>query len=134
MVEHVSIAVKDFDESCKYYDKTLSCLGYKRVWNKDTEEKQVAGYGKNGAPEFYIIAKKQLSEQDRHEQIGQASGFHVCFGASNTQAIQKWYETCRECGGKDNGKPGERFPGYYAAFIVDPNGWRTEACCHNHEA
>jgi catechol 2,3-dioxygenase-like lactoylglutathione lyase family enzyme len=133
MVHHVSFAVKDFEKSRDYYDKTLACLGYQRVWNRDTEEKLEAGYGRFGGPEFLIIAKKQLSEQDKREQIGQSAGFHVCFAGADPESVKKWYETCTVLGGKDNGSPGFRFPGYYAGYIVDPDGWRIEACHYNPE-
>jgi len=51
------------------------------------------------------------------------------FVAPNIEAIHQWYAKCLELGGIDNGAPGPRpeyHPGYYGAFIVDPNGWRIE--------
>lgn len=38
-----------------------------------------------------------------------------------------------QVGGKDDGKPGLRpqyHPNYYAAFAIDPDGYRIEAVCH----
>ena len=136
MIDHISFAVKNYKESRDFYDKTLAILGYECLMDFDDEEHQVAGYGKNGKPSFWIGTKKNPTELDKHEQVGQAAGFHVGFAASNVESVHKWYEKCLEIGGKDNGAPGPRpkyHPGYYGAFIVDPNGWRIEACFQNYQ-
>jgi len=68
--------------------------------------------------------------------VGQAAGFHVGFVASNVEPVHKWYEKYLEIGREDNGAPGPRpeyHPGYYGAFIIDPNGWRIEACFQNYQ-
>lgn len=135
MIDHVSFAVKNFEESLNFYDQTLKILGYERLMHFD-EVTEVAGYGKDGKPYFWIGAKKVLSEEEKLEQIGKAAGFHVAFVAPDVASVHKWYEKCLELGGKDNGKPGPRpeyHPGYYGAFIVDPNGWRIEACFQNYQ-
>lgn len=136
MLDHISIAVKNFEESQRFYDETLAVIGYERLMSFDNEEHQVAGYGKNSKPAFWIGAKKKLTEEDLQEQIGQAAGFHVGFEALDVESVHKWYEKCLHLGGKDNGKPGPRpeyHPGYYGAFIVDPNGWRIEACFQKYQ-
>lgn len=135
MIDHVSFSVLDFSQSLNFYDKTLACLGYERLMNFDDEDHAVAGYGKDGKPSFWIGVKKHLSEEDKKEHVGNAAGLHVAFLAPSTDAIQEWYETCLTLGGKDNGGPGPRtiyHPGYYGAFIIDPNGWRIEACLHHY--
>ncbi len=136
MIDHISFAVTDFHQSCQFYDKTLAVLGYERLMTFDDADHQVAAYGKDGKPSFWIGNKKHLSEEDKKEQIGKAAGFHVGFVASDVKAVHAWYEACLECGGKDNGAPGPRphyHPGYYGAFIVDPNGWRIEACFQHYQ-
>lgn len=135
MIDHVSFAVHDFSQSLAFYDKTLACLSYERLMLFDDEEHAVAGYGRNEKPAFWIGAKKNLSEEDKKEQIGKAAGLHVAFVAPTLDAVHKWYETCLELGGKDNGLPGPRpeyHPGYYGAFVIDPDGWRIEACLHHY--
>ena len=70
------------------------------------------------------------------EAIGKARGFHVAFKAPRILSIKKQYQKCLELGGKDNGAPGPRpeyHPGYYSAFIIDPNGWRLEAVLHDYK-
>ena len=136
MIDHISFAVNNFEESRDFYDQTLSIIGYERLVNFDAEGHQAAGYGKNGKPAFWIGKKEKLSEEDKREHVGQAAGFHVGFLASDVDSVHQWYEKCLELGGRDNGAPGPRLeyhPGYYGAFIIDPSDWRIEACFQNYQ-
>lgn len=136
MIDHISFAVKNFQESQSFYDKTLGILGYERLMDFDSDDHQVAGYGREGKPSFWIGVKKILTEDDKNESVGQAAGFHVGFVASDVESVHKWYQECLALGGKDNGSPGPRpeyHPGYYGAFIIDPSGWRIEACFQNYQ-
>lgn len=130
MIDHFSISVKDYEKSLNFYDQTLKILGYDRLMTIDIPEHQVktAGYGKNGKPSFWI---SPMGRED--EDIGRAKGVHFAFLAPDAEAVQRWYDKCIELGGKDNGKPGPRkhyHPGYFGAFVIDPNDWRIEACFH----
>ena len=60
------------------------------------------------------------------------SGLHIAFQAEDTDAVDRFYEAALEAGGRDNGPPGERsyHPGYYAAFVLDPDGNNIEAVYH----
>lgn len=133
MLDHVSFSVNDFKQSLHFYDETLKLLGYERVMTFDVPDGQVAGYGTNGKPSFWIAQEK---EPNLNEAIGKARGFHLAFLAPNVEAIHAWYQKCLELGGRDNGAPGirpEYHPGYYGAFIVDPDGWRIEAALHHYK-
>ena len=60
------------------------------------------------------------------------SGLHVCFDAPTRKSVDKFHAAALKAGGRDNGKPGLRAdygPDYYAAFVVDPEGYRMEAYC-----
>jgi catechol 2,3-dioxygenase-like lactoylglutathione lyase family enzyme len=132
MIYHMSYAVKDFEKSRDFYDKTLSCLDCERIVNIEDAEHCAAGYGKKGgAPTFFVIGKKNLSDKDKAEEVGNSRGFHVCFAVPNKSSVNDWHSVCLSSGGKDNGKPGPRddFPGHYTGYIVDPDGWRIEAAC-----
>lgn len=134
MVDHISVAVKNFEESRDFYDQTLSILGYTRVLNFEDENIQWVGYGRAELPSFEIWVNKGTVETD--EQIGRVAGFHVGFVAPDVAAVHQWYDKCLVLGGKDNGAPGPRpkyHPGYYGGFIIDPNGLRIEACIQNYE-
>lgn len=62
---------------------------------------------------------------------------HTSISVNDWEKSLNFYEqTFKELGGKDNGKPGPRpeyHPGYYGAFIIDPDGWRIEACLHDYK-
>lgn len=134
MIDHISFAVNSFEESLYFYDKTLAILGYERLMTFDDNKHQVAGYGKEGKPSFWIGLDKQ--DIRGYEAIGKARGFHVGFVAPTLETVHQWYAKCLELGGLDNGAPGPRpkyHPGYYGAFIIDPNGWRIEACIQNYQ-
>lgn len=135
MLDHVSISVKDYDQSLKFYDETLLILGYERIMTFDTPEHRVAGYGSEGRPSFWIGIDHVAPRED--ELVGKARGLHIAFKASDVKAVQAWYQKCLKLGGQDNGAPGVRpeyHPGYYGAFVIDPNGWRIEACFHDYRA
>jgi catechol 2,3-dioxygenase-like lactoylglutathione lyase family enzyme len=132
MLDHTSLTVNDYQKSLTFYDKTLSLLGYERLVTIDVPEWKGAGYGTQGSlrPSFWIG-----SSGDEAEDIGRARGLHIAFIAPTVETIQKWYQMCLDNGGTSNGAPGQRphyHPGYYGGFIIDPNGWRIEACLHHY--
>ena len=58
------------------------------------------------------------------------SGLHFCFAAPNREAVAQFHAAALAAGGKDNGAPGIRADygaDYYAAYAVDPDGYRLEA-------
>ncbi|MGO7208415.1 VOC family protein, partial [Rhizobium ruizarguesonis] len=64
------------------------------------------------------------------------SGLHFCFVAPDEAAVDAFHAAAVASGGTDNGEPGVR-PDYgqfyYAAFIIDPDGYRLEAYFHKGE-
>jgi catechol 2,3-dioxygenase-like lactoylglutathione lyase family enzyme len=59
---------------------------------------------------------------------------HFCFAAPDEAAVQAFHAAALDAGGRDNGGPGirpEYSPGYYAAFAIDPDGYRVEAFCRS---
>lgn len=133
MLDHFSISVNNYEQSLQFYDQTLKLIGYDRILTIDIPEHQVktAGYGKDNKPSFWI---SPMGRDD--ETVGRARGVHIAFIAPTVESIHAWYQKCLELGGKDNGKPGTRVeyhPGYYGAFIIDPNGWRIEAVLHHYQ-
>mgnify|MGYP000314165542 CR=1 FL=1 len=132
MLDHISFSVHCFQSSLEFYDETLKILGIIRLMTFDTKEHQVAGYGIDGKPSFWIGVD---AKPNNEEFVGKARGFHVTFKGPNVEAIKAWHQKCVELGGIDNGAPGPRpeyHPGYYAGFIIDPNGWRIEAVLHDY--
>ncbi|CAF1679269.1 unnamed protein product, partial [Didymodactylos carnosus] len=85
-MDHVSVAVNNFDESIKFYDATLSKLGYERIM---TFGKHAAGYGKEKKPSFWLV-----TGGNEEYTIGKARGLHIAFLASSAEDIQAWYDAC----------------------------------------
>lgn len=133
MIDHLSFSVTNFTQSMNFYDQTLELLGITRLMTFEMPEHHVAGYGNNDKPFFWIGTDAHPNTQ---EFIGKSRGFHVAFAAPNVASIDAWYKKCLALGATDNGAPGPRpeyHPGYYAAFVIDLNGWRLEAVLHDYK-
>ena len=121
MINHVSIGVRDIAKTKRFYDAALTPLGYKCL----SESPGSLGYGRD-AVAFWI------SETERPVAADDKSGLHFCFDAPTRKSADAFHAAAIEAGGRDNGKPGLRAdygPDYYAAFVVDPDGYRLEAYC-----
>lgn len=121
MIQHVSIGVRDVAVARKFYDATLGALGYVCLWARDTW----LGYGKDRI-EFAVLASERPVAADPK------SGLHFCFAAPTRKAVEAFHAAALANGGRDNGEPGVRHdyaPTYFAAFVVDPDGFRLEAYC-----
>ncbi|MBM3555656.1 MAG: VOC family protein [Alphaproteobacteria bacterium] len=121
MFDHVSIGVGDIKRSRRFYDQALAPLGIKRLSDGDTS----LGYGRDRVA-LWIGASARPVPADTE------SGLHFCFGAAKPAEVDAFHKAALAAGGKDNGKPGLRKDygeGYYAAFVVDPDGYRLEAYC-----
>jgi len=119
MLSHVSIGVKDIARARRFYDAAMAALGYKCL----VEGAEYLGYGAK-APELWLLAAKKPVPAD------EASGLHFCFDAERRKDVDAFHVAALKAGGKDNGKPGVRKDygeNYYAAFVVDPDGYRLEA-------
>ena len=120
MIDHLSFGVADLSLARRFYDAALAPLGYRYLRGSET----TAGYGDDDAA-FWIVAASRPVVPDL------ASGLHVCFRAPSRAVVDEFYRAALAAGGQDNGAPGERDyePGYYAAFVIDPDGYRIEAYC-----
>jgi catechol 2,3-dioxygenase-like lactoylglutathione lyase family enzyme len=121
MLNHVSIGVRDIARTKRFYDAALKPLGYSALSAGDTS----LGYGKENVMLW-------ISATDKPVLADTASGLHFCFDAPTRKSVAAFHAAALGAGGKDNGKPGLRAdygPDYYAAFVVDPDGYRLEAYC-----
>jgi catechol 2,3-dioxygenase-like lactoylglutathione lyase family enzyme len=121
MFDHVSIGVADIARSKKFYDAALKPLGYSRLSDGESS----LGYG-DKAVALWLGATRKPVKPDAD------SGLHFCLVAPNRAAVDAFHAAALKAGGTDNGKPGVRAdygPKYYAAFTVDPDGYRLEAYC-----
>ncbi|MBX6370437.1 MAG: VOC family protein [Rhodospirillales bacterium] len=121
MFDHISIGVRDLDRTRRFYDAALKPLGYRCL----SASEGSLGYGAD-TPRFWI------SRSDRPVPADTESGLHFCFAAPSPAEVDAFHKAAIAAGGRDNGKPGiraEYAPDYYAAFVVDPDGYRIEAYC-----
>jgi len=121
MFDHISLGVRDIAASKRFYDAALAPLGYKRLSDGTTS----LGYGSEAVGLWLGTTAHPVPADER-------SGLHVCFAAPDRQAVDAFHKAALRAGGRDNGKPGLRADygaNYYAAFAVDPDGYRIEAYC-----
>lgn len=126
MLHHLSFGVADLRRSAAFYDAALAALGYVRVWsNFEIGAGDLAvGYGREGGGDQFAIKQRTRSP------IVAPEGFHLALAAPSHEAIQRFHEAAVANGGTDNGGPGPRAhygPNYYAAFVIDPDGYHVEA-------
>ena len=121
MINHVSIGVRDLARAKRFYDAALKPLGYACL----SEDAASLGYGRDAAGLWILAAKNPVPADD-------GSGLHLCFNAPTRESVDTFHAAALTAGGRDNGAPGLRpdyGPDYYAAFAVDPDGYRIEAYC-----
>ena len=121
MLDHVSIGVHDIARTKRFYDAALAPLGFRCLSEGETS----LGYG-NDAVAFWISAAERPVPAD------DKSGLHFCFVAPTRQSVDAFHAAALATGGRDHGRPGVRAdydPSYYAAFVIDPDGYRIEAHC-----
>ncbi len=121
MFNHISIGVRDIARTRKFYDATLKPLGFKCL----SEGADSLGYGEEEVGLWIGQVAKPLA-------VDEKANLHFCFDAGSRKAVDAFHEGAMKAGGKDNGKPGLRKDygeNYYAAFVIDPDGYRLEAYC-----
>jgi catechol 2,3-dioxygenase-like lactoylglutathione lyase family enzyme len=120
MLGHLSFGVDDLDRAARFYDQILAPLGFVRVWSNE----RGVGFGeKGGGDKLALFARKG--------QVGAPGpGFHLAFDAPSRAAVDAFHAAAISAGGSDAGAPGPRphySATYYAAFVIDPDGYKLEA-------
>jgi catechol 2,3-dioxygenase-like lactoylglutathione lyase family enzyme len=121
MIAHVSIGVRNIDRSKHFYDAALEPLGYECL--RAARSLLGFGYGRDNIALWVVQAERPVPADEK-------SGLHFCFTAPDASAVDAFHAAAIAAGGHDNGAPGLRpiyGPDYYAAFIIDPDGYRIEA-------
>jgi catechol 2,3-dioxygenase-like lactoylglutathione lyase family enzyme len=118
LIDHVQLVVADLDASKRFYSAVLNVLGV-----------PMGGTG----PGFFWADELFVSTKDSVAAQGKLTGrHHLAFQAKDQATVERFHEAGLAAGGSDNGRPGERpyHPGYYAAFLIDPDGNNIEAVFH----
>lgn len=123
MLHHVSLPVSNITASATLYDAMLASLGYRRV----AQSAGFIGYGtEEHRDKFAIVSANPVNAPGR--------GFHLALRAPTCLAVDSFYSAALRHGATDNGTPGLRpdyGANYYAAYIVDPDGYHIEAVCND---
>lgn len=111
LFDHVHLRVADLGASRRFYETALGAL-----------EIEVSG------GETYFSADELWVTADGEP----TSKLHLAFQAEDRGAVERFYEAALAAGGTGNGRPGERdyHPGYYACYVLDPDGNNVEAVYH----
>ena len=118
LVDHIQLVVKDLAASKRFYRAAFDALGI-----------PLGGE----AAEHFWFDELFVSSQGSKEALGKLTGrVHLAFQARDRAMVNRFYRAVLAAGGRDNGAPGERpyHPGYYAAFVLDPDGNNIEAVYH----
>jgi catechol 2,3-dioxygenase-like lactoylglutathione lyase family enzyme len=122
MIDHTGIGVADIQRSAAFYDAALGALGLRRAMQlPENDGSDGVGYGV-AYPVFWI-------DRFHPHSIKQ----HTAFAARSRAEVDAFYAAALGAGGTGNGAPGLRDPaagyppGYYAAFVLDPDGNNIEA-------
>lgn len=110
LIDHIHLRAKDLETTKRFYRAVLEVLGV--PYNEDDTHLD--------ADEIWIDAGEP------------ATHIHLAFQAKDRETVERFHKAGVDAGGRDNGGPGERpyHPGYYAAFLYDPDGNNIEAVFH----
>ena len=118
LIDHIHLVVRDLAASRRFYEAVFQVL--------DIPDWRL-GRG-------LFLGRRAVRLQRRQPGgSGQLTGrHHLAFQAKDRAMVDAFYKAGLDGGGKDNGAPGERpyHPGYYAAFLLDPDGNNIEAVYH----
>ena len=120
MLDHLGIQCADTEASAAFYDTVLAPLGGVRMMQYG----DVIGYGVPPHPDFWISPRE--SEAGFRES-------HIAFVAETRTAVDAFFTAAVESGAEVLHAPREwpeYHPGYYGAFVRDPDGNNVEAVCH----
>jgi len=111
LFDHVHLRVSDLRASRRFYEAALNSLGLEIR----------GGDGWFASDELFVSADGTPTKN-----------MHLAFQAADRDAVQRFYDAALAAGGRDNGVPGERsyHPGYYAGYVLDPDGNNIEAVHH----
>lgn len=118
MIAHLTLLVSDFAKSKVFYAAVLDTLGYRNNMQYD----EAAGFNDGKNTDFWISKAQTVVPT------------HVAFEAADRHQVEAFYKAGLASGAKDNGGPGYRdyWPGYFAAFLLDPDGNNIEAVWYDY--
>lgn len=120
MLDHFGFQCADIDAAAQFYDAVLAPLGGRRIMDFG----EAIGYGVDDKPDFWI------GTQSTGEGFRES---HIAFAAADRSAVDAFFTAATDLGAEVLHEPRlwpEYHPGYYGAFVRDPDGNNVEAVCH----
>ena len=118
LIDHIQLVVRDLDASRNFYGAIFDVLGIPMGGSEDS---------------YFWADELFVSTADSPAAAGELTGrHHLAFQARNRAMVDAFHTAALTNGGRNHGAPGERayHPGYYAAFVLDPDGNNIEAVFH----
>ena len=118
LIDHIQLVVRDLAASQRFYEAVFNVL-----------EIPIGGTSDSyfWADELFVsTAQSEAAQGDLTGRV------HLAFQARDRATVDAFHKAALASGGQDHGAPGERpyHPGYYAAFVLDPDGNNIEAVFH----
>jgi catechol 2,3-dioxygenase-like lactoylglutathione lyase family enzyme len=115
LIDHLHLRAADLPATARFYRAVLEAIGRRDAIVEDEHH--------FNADELWIDAADAATERTH---------LHLAFQAPDRETVDRFHAAALAAGGRDNGAPGERkyHPGYYAAFVFDPDGNNIEAVYH----
>lgn len=118
LIDHLHLVTKELSASKRFYKAVLAALGI-----------PIGGEAEDHFWADELFVSNELSKSAQGKVTGRA---HFAFQAESREQVERFYRAGLDAGGIPNGDPGERpyHPGYFAAFLLDPDGNNVEAVFH----
>jgi catechol 2,3-dioxygenase-like lactoylglutathione lyase family enzyme len=116
-IDHLWIRVRDLPAQRRFYETIAPVLGLRVGWDRPQR--------------FHVAALERSFALVREDPT--TENVHLAFPAPDNTTVEEFHRIAVGAGYGDNGRPGERdyHPGYYGAYVLDPDGNNVEAVCHN---
>ncbi|WP_437562760.1 VOC family protein [Sorangium sp. So ce542] len=118
LIDHIQLVVADIAASKRFYRAVFDAIGIPLGGEAD---------------DYFWADELFVSSASSQAAAGELTGrAHLAFQANDRATVERFHAAAIAAGGKDNGAPGERpyHPGYYAAFVLDPDGNNIEVVHH----
>lgn len=115
LIDHVHLITRRYDDARRFYGAVLAAIGH------PIEGESADAFW---CDELYVSRPVEATCGDTH--------VHLAFQAASRDVVDRFHAEGLAAGGRDHGAPGERdyHPGYYGAFLLDPDGNNVEAVFH----
>ena len=121
VIDHLWLRVRSIDDTRRFYSTIAPVVGFElRTGDPDG----MVGLRGEGASCSFVSGEPPTAN------------VHIAFPAADDATVRSFHRTALAAGYRDNGAPGERphyHPGYYGAFVLDPDGNNVEAVCHHRD-